>query len=96
MAAGESSRYGSLKQTELIGSSNVTLMEYSIYDAISAGFTNVILIIRKETETYFETIKNKIGKVINIQFAYQELEQFINNIELNYKRNLPLFKIITI
>ena len=43
LAAGKSSRYGSLKQTELIGPSDVALMEYSIYDAISAGFTNVIL-----------------------------------------------------
>ena len=62
MAAGKSSRYGSLKQTELIGPCNVTLMEYSMYDAISAGFTDVILIIRKETKTYFETIKNRIGR----------------------------------
>ena len=56
MAAGKSSRYGSLKQTEIIGPSDVTLMEYSIYDAISAGFTDVILIIRKETKIYFKTI----------------------------------------
>ena len=59
MAAGKSSRYGSLKQTEIIGPSDVTLMEYSIYDAISTGFTHVILIIRKETKTYFETIKKE-------------------------------------
>jgi len=89
MAAGKSSRYGSLKQTELIGSSNVTLMEYSIYDAISAGFTDVILIIRKETKIYFKTIKKRIGKAINIQFAYQDLGQFTNNIELDYKRKKP-------
>ena len=49
MAAGKSSRYGRLKQTEIIGPSAVTLMEYSIYDAINIGFTEVILIIRKET-----------------------------------------------
>ena len=61
MAAGKSSRYGSLKQTEIIGPSDVTLMEYSIYDAINIGFTEVILIIRKETKPYFETIKNRIG-----------------------------------
>ena len=89
LAAGKSSRYGSLKQTELIGPSDVTLMEYSIYDAISAGFTDVILIIRKETKIYFKTIKKRIGKAINIQFAYQDLEQFTNNIELDYKREKP-------
>ena len=89
MAAGKSSRYGSLKQTELIGPCNVTLMEYSMYDAISAGFTDVILIIRKETKTYFETIKNRIGSAINIQFAYQDLAQFIKEFQPNYKREKP-------
>ena len=74
MAAGKSSRYGSLKQTEIIGPSAVTLMEYSIYDAINIGFTEVILIIRKETQSYFETIKNRIGNAIKNQFAYQDLE----------------------
>ena len=89
MAAGKSSRYGSLKQTEIIGPSAVTLMEYSIYDAINIGFTEVILIIRKETQSYFETIKNRIGNTIKIQFAYQDLEQFTNNIEPDYIREKP-------
>ena len=89
MAAGKSSRYGSLKQTEIIGPSDVTLMEYSIYDAISTGFTDVILIIRKETKTYFETIKNRIGSTINIQFAYQDLVQFTKDFQPNYKREKP-------
>ena len=62
MAAGKSSRYGSLKQTEIIGPSDVTLMEYSIYDAINIGFTEVILIIRKETKSCLESIKNRIGR----------------------------------
>ena len=89
MAAGKSSRYGNLKQTEIIGPSAVTLMEYSIYDAINTGFTEVILIIRKETQSYFETIKNRIGNAIKIQFAYQDLEQFTNNIEIDYIREKP-------
>ena len=61
MAAGKSSRYGSLKQTEIIGPSNVTLLEYNIYDALHSGFTDVILIIRKETQSYFEKIRKRIG-----------------------------------
>ena len=73
MAAGNSSRYGSLKQTEIIGPSAVTLMEYSIYDAINIGFTEVILIIRKETKSCLESIKNRIGNAIKIQFIYQDL-----------------------
>ena len=89
MAAGKSSRYGSLKQTEIIGPSDVTLMEYSIYDAINIGFTEVILIIRKETKPYFETIKNRIGNAIRIEFVYQDLKQFANNIETHYIRKKP-------
>ena len=89
MAAGKSSRYGSLKQTEIIGPSAVTLMEYSIYDAINIGFTEVIIIIRKETQSYLETIKNRIGNAMKIQFAYQDLEQFTNNIEIDYIREKP-------
>ncbi len=72
MAAGRSSRYGSLKQIETIGPSDVTLMEYSIFDAVNAGFTDVIIIIRKETISYFQIIKNRIGDSISIQFVYQD------------------------
>ena len=89
MAAGKSSRYGSLKQTELIGPSNVTLMEYSIYDAINAGFTEVILIIRKETEPYFNNIKQRAGDAITIQFAYQDLNKFTKDAKINYTREKP-------
>jgi dTDP-glucose pyrophosphorylase len=89
MAAGKSSRYGSLKQTEIIGPSDVTLMEYSIYDAINVGFTEVILILRRETQPYFEAIKNRIGNAIRIEFVYQDLKQFTNNIETHYIREKP-------
>ena len=89
MAAGKSSRYGSLKQTEIIGPSTVTLMEYSIYDALHSGFTNVILIIRKETQSYFEDIKNNIGKAIRIEFVYQDMKQYTDNCKIDYQREKP-------
>ena len=89
MAAGKSNRYGSLKQTEIIGPSDVTLMEYSIFDAVNAGFTDVIMIIRKETTAYFQIIKNRIGDSINIQFSYQDVEQFTKNKKLDYFREKP-------
>ncbi len=89
MAAGKSSRYGSLKQTEIIGPSAVTLMEYSIYDALHSGFTNVILIIRKETQSYFEGIKNNIGKAIKIEFVYQDMKQYTDNFKIDYQREKP-------
>jgi len=89
MAAGRSSRYGSLKQIETIGPSDVTLMEYSIFDAVNAGFTDVIIIIRKETISYFQIIKNRIGDSISIQFVYQDLEQSTKNKKLDYFREKP-------
>ena len=89
MAAGKSNRFRSLKQTETIGPSDVTLMEYSIFDAVNAGFTNVIIIIRKEIASYFQIIKARIGDSINIQFVYQDLEQFTKNKKLNYFREKP-------
>ena len=89
MAAGKSSRYGSLKQTEIIGPSNVTLLEYNIYDALHSGFTDVILIIRKETQSYFEEIRKRIGNTININFVFQELTKYADNNKLSYQREKP-------
>ena len=53
LAAGMASRYGSMKQTQGFGPSGETIMEYSIYDAIRAGFGKVVFIIREEFETMF-------------------------------------------
>lgn len=89
MAAGKSNRYGSLKQTETIGPSDATLMEYSIFDAVNAGFTNIIIVIREETISYFQIIKNRIGDFVDIQFAYQDLDQFTKNKKLDYFREKP-------
>jgi CTP:molybdopterin cytidylyltransferase MocA len=54
LAAGMASRYGSLKQVQGFGPSGETIMEYSIYDAISAGFGKVVFIIREEFHEMFE------------------------------------------
>ena len=53
LAAGMASRYGSMKQVEGFGPSEETIMDYSIYDAIRAGFGKVVFIIRKEFEKNF-------------------------------------------
>jgi CTP:molybdopterin cytidylyltransferase MocA len=53
LAAGMASRYGSMKQTEGFGPSGETIMDYSIYDAIRAGFGKVVFIIRKDFATNF-------------------------------------------
>ena len=62
LAAGMASRYGSMKQMEGFGPSGETIMDYSIYDAIRAGFGKVVFIIRKEFEKNFQEILEKILK----------------------------------
>ena len=57
MAAGLGSRYGGLKQLDPVGPGGETLIDYSIYDAIRAGFSRAVFVIRKEIETAFrETV----------------------------------------
>ena len=58
MAAGMGSRYGGLKQIDSLGPNGEILMEYAVYDAIRAGFSKIIFVIRKDFEKEF---KNKIG-----------------------------------
>ena len=63
MAAGMGSRYGGLKQIDPVGPSGETLMDYSIFDAIRAGFAKVVYVIRKDIEAAFkETIGAKFEK----------------------------------
>ena len=56
LAAGMASRYGSMKQTQSFGPSGETIMDYSIYDAIHAGFTRVVFIIREDFAENFKAI----------------------------------------
>lgn len=74
LAGGLGSRFGGLKQVEPIGSNNEFIIDYSIYDAIKAGFNEVIFIIRKENYKIFKnTIGNRIKKYIDVKYAFQPL-----------------------
>ena len=74
MAAGMGSRYGGLKQLDAIGPSGETIIDYSVYDAIKAGFTKVVFIIRKDFEQEFKSkITNKYEGQIEVEFAFQDL-----------------------
>ncbi len=76
MAAGMGSRYGGLKQITPVGPHGEKLMEYSIYDALSAGFGDVIFIIKQEIDAPFrEHIGNELSKHVPIRYVYQELEK---------------------
>ena len=74
MAAGMGSRYGGLKQIDPVGGHGQLIIDYSIYDAKRAGFETVVFVIKHEIEDAFkEAIGNRLSKIINVKYAYQEL-----------------------
>ena len=75
MAAGIGSRFGGgIKQLAPVGPSGEIIMDYSIYDAMEAGFDKVVFVIRKDLETDFkEVIGNRIEKIVDVAYAYQEV-----------------------
>lgn len=74
MAAGMGSRYGGLKQIDPIGPCGEIILDYSVYDAVKAGFDKVIFVIKEEIEKDFkEIIGNKFDGVVDIEFAYQDI-----------------------
>jgi len=75
LAAGMGSRYGSLKQIDPIGPSGETIIDYSVFDAIRAGFGKVVFIIRKDIENEFrEVFIEKLSKHVNVEYVFQELD----------------------
>ncbi len=75
LAAGMGSRYGSLKQIDPIGPSGETIIDYSVFDALRAGFGKVVFIIRKDIETEFrEVFVNKLSRYTVVECVYQELD----------------------
>ena len=75
MAAGMGSRFGGIKQLEPVGPSGEIIMDYSIYDAMKAGFNKVVFIIRKDLEKDFkDIIGNRIEKLIKVEYVFQELD----------------------
>lgn len=76
MAAGIGSRFGGgIKQLEPVGPGGEIIMDYSIHDALEAGFNKIVFIIRKDLEKDFkEIIGNRIEKLAHVEYAYQELD----------------------
>ncbi len=76
LAAGMGSRYGSLKQMDGVGPNNEAIIDYSIYDAIRAGFDRVVFVIRHSFEADFKAVftPERFGGKVKIDFVYQELE----------------------
>mgnify|MGYP001814105186 FL=1 len=85
MAAGIGSRYGGVKQLDGIGPSGETIMDYSIYDAIDAGYTKVVFIIRKELQEAFDNhYKDRFKGKIKFEYVYQdEFKKYEDNYTIN-------------
>ena len=90
LAAGMASRYGSMKQIEGFGPSGETIMDYSIYDAIRAGFGKVVFIIRKDFANEFKSIfEPKLTGKIKTDYVFQEMNSFSGELETQADRTKP-------
>ncbi len=90
LAAGMGSRYGGLKQLDPLGPSGEIIIDYSIYDAIQAGFGKVIFLIRKDIESVFiETIGNRYTGKIDIGYAFQGVQDIPKGFSIPPERDKP-------
>ena len=90
MAAGMGSRYGGLKQIDAVGTNGEPIIDFSIYDAHEAGFDKVVLIIRKEHEEAFrKNLTDKVSKHMEVEFAYQDLNDVPAGIKVPEGREKP-------
>ena len=89
LAAGLGSRYGGLKQIEPVGPEGEILLEYSVYDAIKAGFERVVFIIGEDRETFAAAIADKMKNQIEIAYARQSLEDLPDGVAIPEGRQKP-------
>jgi dTDP-glucose pyrophosphorylase len=90
LAAGVGSRYGGLKQLDPVGPAGEALLDYSIYDAVRAGFQSVVLVVREETETSFrESLGRRIGGRVPLAYVHQRLDDLPAGIGLPSTRAKP-------
>ena len=90
MAAGMGSRFGGLKQTTPVGPNGEFIIDYSVYDAIRAGFNKVVFIIRKDFYDEFrKTIGKRIEDKVKVEYAFQELTDLPDGYECPKTRVKP-------
>ncbi len=90
MAAGMGSRFGSLKQMEPVGPSGEIILDFSMYDAVKAGFSKVVFIIKKEMEKDFRHVVGKrIEKIIDVDYAFQTLDKIPKGFSIPDSRSKP-------
>jgi len=90
MAVGMGSRYGGLKQLDAVGPNGETIIDYSVFDAIEAGFNKVVFIIRREFVNEFKAkITDKYAGKIQVQFAFQDIHDLPNGFKCPEGREKP-------
>ena len=90
LAAGMGSRYGGLKQLDQLGPNGETIMDYSIYDAIKAGFGKIVFVIRKDFEQEFrDKVLKKYEGHIPVEVVFQSLDKLPEGYELPAERTKP-------
>ena len=97
LAAGMGSRYGGLKQLDTLGPNGETILDYSIYDAVQAGFGKVVFIVRDSFRAQFEQLVEKKygnyrcpdGEKLQFCFVSQELDKIPAGYEINPERVKP-------
>ena len=90
MAAGMGSRFGGLKQIEPVGPGGQAIIDFSVYDAKAAGFNKVVFIINHEIEKEFnEIVGSRIEKMIDVDYAYQELDMLPEGFTCPEERQKP-------
>ena len=91
LAAGMGSRYGGLKQIDKVDKAGHIIIDFSIYDAIKAGFRDIVFIIKKEIEADFREVMDAhlAGKNVNIQYVFQEIDKLPDGFSVPDGRKKP-------
>src|SRR5687767_10268150 len=90
LAAGMATRYGSMKQTEEFGPDGETIMDYSIYDAIKAGFSKIVFVIREDFAANFKEIFDpKLKGRVEVEYVNQDLTDNMNGMPVPAERKKP-------
>lgn len=90
MAAGMGSRYGGIKQIEPVGPSGEIILDYSVFDAVEAGFNKVIFVIRRDIEEVFcEAVGNRIENHVKVEYVFQDMNDLPEGYRVPEGRNKP-------
>ena len=90
LAAGMGSRYGGLKQLDPVGPNGETVIDYSVFDAIRAGFNKVVFVIREEfSEEFKKSVGNRFVDKIAVEYAYQNINDLPDGFSVPEERIKP-------